>query len=76
MDVQRQLQGSLPGLWPTRGLPHATMVCALACDMAKDGDKINPDNQRVVKATPTKRKGAMKDQDYCDLGFHNFWQYV
>ena len=39
--------------------------------MAKEGDKIILDNQGVVKATPTKRKGGVKDQDYHYIGHHD-----
>ena len=35
------------------------------------GDEIILDNQGVVKATPIKRKGVVKDQDYRDIGYHN-----
>ena len=48
-----------------------TIACALASALASEGDEIMPDNQGVVKATPLKRKGVVKDQDYCHIGYHN-----
>ena len=48
-----------------------TIACALASELAKPGDDIILDNQSVVKATPTKRKGVVKDQDYRDIGYLN-----
>ena len=48
-----------------------TIACALASELAKPGDDIILDNQSVVKATPIKRKGVVKDQDYRDIGYLN-----
>ena len=48
-----------------------TIACALASELAKPGDDIILDNQSVVKATPIKRKGVVKDQDYRDIGYYN-----
>ena len=48
-----------------------TIACALAFELAKPGDDIILDNQSVVKATPIKRKGVVKDQDYRDIGYLN-----
>ena len=48
-----------------------TIACALASELASPGDEIILDNQGVVKATPVKRKGVVKDQDYRDIGYHN-----
>ena len=48
-----------------------TIACALASELAGEGDEIILDNQGVVKATPMKRKGVVKDQDYRDIGYHN-----
>ena len=47
------------------------MACAVASKLAQPGDEIILDNQGVVKATPTPRKGTVKDQDYRDPGFAN-----
>ena len=47
------------------------MACASAYDMAREGREIILDNQAVVKATPTKWKGIVKDQDYRDMGYQN-----
>ena len=48
-----------------------TIGCAVASELASEGDEIILDNQGVVKATPVKRKGVVKDQDYRDIGYHN-----
>ena len=48
-----------------------TITCALASELASPGDDIILDNQSVVKATPIKRKGVVKDLDYRDIGYHN-----
>ena len=48
-----------------------TIACALACELASPGDDIILDNQSVVKATPIKCKGVVKDQDYRDIGYLN-----
>ena len=48
-----------------------TIAYALASELAREGDEVILDNQGVVKATPTKRRGAVKDQDYRDIGYHN-----
>ena len=48
-----------------------TIACAPAFELASQEDDIILDNQSVVKATATKRKGVVKDQDYCDIGYHN-----
>ena len=48
-----------------------TIACALASGLASPGDDIILDNQSVVKATPIKQKGAVKDEDYRDIGYHN-----
>ena len=48
-----------------------TIACALASELAQEGDEVILDNQGVVKATPTKRRGVVKDQDYRDIGYHN-----
>ena len=48
-----------------------TMASALASELASKGDVVILDNQGVVKATPIKRKGVVKDQDYRDIGYHN-----
>ena len=48
-----------------------TIACALASELASEGDEIVLDNQGVVKATPIKRKGVVKDQAYRDIGYHN-----
>ena len=48
-----------------------TIACALASELASEGDEIVLDNQGVVKATPIKRKGVVKDEDYHDIGYHN-----
>ena len=48
-----------------------TIACALASELASPGDDIILDNQSVVKATPIKRKGVVKDQDYRDIGYLN-----
>ena len=48
-----------------------TIACALAPELAREGDAIILDNQGMVKATPMKRKGVVKDQDYRDTGYHN-----
>ena len=51
---------------------HAeTIACALASKLAQEGDEVILDNQGVVKATPTKRRGVVKDQDYRDISYHN-----
>ena len=47
-----------------------TMACALASHLAQPGDEIILDNQGVVKATPTPRKGVFKHQDCCDPSDH------
>ena len=47
------------------------IACALASELATEGDEIILDNQGVVKATPMKQKGVVKDQDYRDIGYHN-----
>ena len=47
------------------------MACAVASNLAQPGDEIILNNQGVVKATPTPRKGTVKDQDYRDPGFAN-----
>ena len=44
-----------------------TIACALASELASAGDEIMLDNQGVVKATPMRRKGLVKDQDYRDI---------
>ena len=48
-----------------------TIACALASELAREGDEVIIDNQGVVKATPMKRRGVVKDQDYRDIGYHN-----
>ena len=48
-----------------------TVACALASELAREGDEVILDNQGVVKATPTKRRGVVKDQDYRDIGHPN-----
>ena len=48
-----------------------TIACALASELASPGDDIILDNQSVVKGTPIKRKGVVKDRDYRDIGYHN-----
>ena len=48
-----------------------TIACALAFELASPGDDIILDNQSVAKATPIKRKGVVKEQDYRDIGYHN-----
>ena len=48
-----------------------TIACALASELARRGDDIILDDQSVLKATPIKRKGVVKDQDYRDIGYHN-----
>ena len=48
-----------------------TILCALASELASPGYDIILDNQSVVKATPIKRKGVVKDQDYRDIGYLN-----
>ena len=48
-----------------------TIACALAFELASPGHDIILDNQSVVKATPIKRKGVVKDHDYRDIGYHN-----
>ena len=48
-----------------------TIACALASKLAREGDEIILDNQGVVKATPMKRKGVVKDQDFRDIGYRN-----
>ena len=51
---------------------HAgTITGALAPELAQEGNEVILDNQGVVKATPTKRRGVVKDQDYRDIGYHN-----
>ena len=49
-----------------------TIASALASELAKPGYDIILDNQSVVKATPIKCKGVVKDQDYRDIGYLNF----
>ena len=49
--------------WPKWGL--------LRRHRARAGNEIILDNQGVVKATPPKRKGVVKDQDYRDIGYHS-----
>ena len=48
-----------------------TIACALAFELANEGDEIVLDYQGVIKATPIKRKGVVKDQDYRDIGYQN-----
>ena len=48
-----------------------TIACELVSELASEGDEIMRDNQGVVKATPIKRKGVVKDQEYRDIGYHN-----
>ena len=48
-----------------------TIACAVASELAREGDEIILDNQGVVNATPMKQKGVVKDQDYRDIGYHN-----
>ena len=48
-----------------------TIACALASELAREGDEVILHNQGVVKATLTKRRGVHKDQDYRDIGYHN-----
>ena len=48
-----------------------TIAYALASELASEGEEIVLDNQRVVYATPIKRKGVVKDEDYRDIGYHN-----
>ena len=48
-----------------------TIACALASELARPGDDIILDNHSVVKATPIKHKGVVKDQDYRDIGYLN-----
>ena len=36
-----------------------------------EGGEIILENQEAVKATPKKRKGVDKDQDYCDIGYQS-----
>ena len=48
-----------------------TIACTLASELARPGDDVILDNQSVVKATPIKRKGVVKDQDYHDIGYLN-----
>ena len=48
-----------------------TIACALASELAREGDEIILDNQGMAKATPLKRKGVVKDQDFRDIGYHN-----
>ena len=43
----------------------------MASELGSEGDEVILDNQGVVKATPMKRKGVVKDQDYRDIGYHN-----
>ena len=43
----------------------------MASELASPADDIILDNQSVVKATPIKRKGVVKDQDYRDIGYFN-----
>ena len=57
-------------LGPQQVYRAETMACTLASDMSKEGDEIILDNQRVVKATLTKWKGVVKDQDYQGIGYH------
>ena len=47
------------------------MACDVASNLAQPGDDIILDNQGVVKATPTPRKGTRKDKDYRGPGFAN-----
>ena len=56
---------------PQREYRAETIACALASELAHNTDKIILDNQGVVKATPTKRRGVVKDRDYRDIGYHN-----
>ena len=37
--------------------------------MGREGDEIFLDNQGLAKATPTKRKGVVKD--FWDTGYHS-----
>ena len=46
-------------------------MCALASELAREVVEVILDNQRVVEATLTKRRGVVKDRDYCDIGYHN-----
>ena len=48
-----------------------TIACALASELAKLWDDIILDNRTVVKATPIKRKGVVKDEDYRGIGYLN-----
>ena len=48
-----------------------TIACALASELNKEGDDVILDSQGVVKATRTKRKGVVKEQDNRDIGYHN-----
>ena len=40
-----------------------TITCALAFELAQEGDEVILDNQGVVKATLTRRRELVKDQD-------------
>ena len=51
--------------------PTETIACALASELASEGDEIVLHNQGVVKGTTIKRKGVVKNQDYRDMGYHN-----
>ena len=48
-----------------------TIACALASELASEGDEIILDDQGVRESHPYKRKGVVKDQDYRDIGYHN-----
>ena len=48
-----------------------TIACALASELAREGDEIILDNQGVVKAAPMKRERVVTDQDFRDIGYHN-----
>ena len=39
--------------------------------LAREREEIIHDNQGVVKTTPLKQKGVVKDQDYRGIGYHN-----
>ena len=41
-----------------------TMACAIAFDMAPEGDETILNKQGVAKATPASRKGTIKDEGY------------
>ena len=67
--------GNFRATFRVRGPQHVycaeTIACALASELASEGDEVILDNQGEVKATPSKRKGVVKDQDYRDIGYHN-----